>query len=140
MIGDEQYTASGQSIKKAQHAAAEIALQKTSFLLPEPKSKVKHPISFVSDKPVTPTVELNALAMKLNFPPVYTNLAPLSIKPPMPEENDPSPQCKADHLFNQIDKTEKFLNTNFRRPFAYTQQRFPCTSNQVYYCCEVNCA
>lgn len=130
-LGDEQYTASGQSIKKAQHAAAELALQKTNFILPEPKSKVKHIVSSKSDKPVTPTVELNALAMKLNFPPVYTNLAPLSIKPMMPEELPPL--CKGDHLLNQVDQKGKFLNTNFQRPFMYTPQRFPSNSNQRYY-------
>ncbi|XP_057377966.1 double-stranded RNA-binding protein Staufen homolog 2-like isoform X2 [Daphnia carinata] len=129
-LGDEQYTASGQSIKKAQHAAAEFALQKTKFILPEPKSKVKHPVSSKSDKPVTPTVELNALAMKLNFPPVYTNLAPLSIKAMMPEE---LPLCKGDHLLNQVDQKGKFPSTNFQRPFTYTPQRFPSNSNQRYY-------
>ncbi|KAI9552256.1 hypothetical protein GHT06_022618 [Daphnia sinensis] len=129
-LGDEQYTASGQSIKKAQHAAAELALQKTNFILPEPKNKVKHPVSSKSDKPVTPTVELNALAMKLNFPPVYTNLAPLSIKPMISEEQS---LCKGDHLLNQVDQKGKFLNTNFQRPFTYTPQRFPSSSNQRYY-------
>ena len=34
-LGDEQCSASGQSIKKAQHAA-ELALKKTDFHLPEP--------------------------------------------------------------------------------------------------------
>merc|ERR1719458_250666 len=39
-IGDrEEYSASGPSIKKAQHAAAAISLEKTSFKHPSPKAK-----------------------------------------------------------------------------------------------------
>ena len=39
-IGDkEDYLASGPSIKKAQHAAAAIALEKTQFKHPSPKAK-----------------------------------------------------------------------------------------------------
>ncbi|XP_059099277.1 double-stranded RNA-binding protein Staufen homolog isoform X2 [Tigriopus californicus] len=55
---DEEYLASGQSIKKAQHAAAAIALERTQLKHPPVKTKsVKH-------VNVTPTVELNAFAMK----------------------------------------------------------------------------
>ena len=35
----EEYIASGASIKKAQHAAAAIALEKTQFKHPAPKTK-----------------------------------------------------------------------------------------------------
>ena len=39
-LGDvEEYVASGPSIKKAQHAAAAIALEKTSLKHPPPKTK-----------------------------------------------------------------------------------------------------
>ena len=39
-LGDaEEYIASGPSIKKAQHAAAAIALEKTSLKHPPPKTK-----------------------------------------------------------------------------------------------------
>lgn len=39
-IGDkEEYSASGPSIKKAQHAAAAIALEKTEFKHPPPKPR-----------------------------------------------------------------------------------------------------
>ena len=77
-IGDrEEYSASGPSIKKAQvntslslvnglntllslvqHAAAAISLEKTSFKHPSPKAKN------MKNANITPTVELNALAMK----------------------------------------------------------------------------
>jgi len=70
-IGDmEEYTASGPSIKKAQHAAAAISLEKTGFKHPSPKSRA------VKNANITPTVELNALAMKRGEPTVYTFLEP----------------------------------------------------------------
>jgi len=58
-IGEtEEYSASGPSIKKAQHAAAAISLEKTQFKHPSPKAKN------MKNANITPTVELNALAMK----------------------------------------------------------------------------
>ena len=77
MLDAEEYVASGQSIKKAQHAAAQQALEKTSFRLPEVKPKAKNASSLQGTKQVTPTVELNALAMKFNLTPVYVNLSPI---------------------------------------------------------------
>merc|ERR1719189_655916 len=68
-IGDtEEYVASGPSIKKAQHAAAAISLEKTQFKHPSPKSRN------VKNANITPTVELNALAMKRGEPTTYTFL------------------------------------------------------------------
>jgi len=37
-LGDEEFAATGQSIKKAQHAAAKIALEETKYRKPPPKS------------------------------------------------------------------------------------------------------
>jgi len=72
-IGDkEEYIASGPSIKKAQHAAAAIALEKTQFKHPSPKAKN------LKNANITPTVELNALAMKRGEPTTYTFLEPNS--------------------------------------------------------------
>jgi len=72
-IGDkEEYIASGPSIKKAQHAASAIALEKTQFKHPTPKVKN------VKNANVTPTVELNALAMKRGEPTTYSFLEPRS--------------------------------------------------------------
>jgi len=65
-IGDkEDYIASGPSIKKAQHAAAAISLEKTKYEHPAPKVKNK------TNNLITPTVELNGLAMKLGETPLY---------------------------------------------------------------------
>lgn len=87
------------------------------------------------DKPITPTVELNALAMKLNFQPVYTNLAPLSIKPKIQEDIEQSPISKGDFRLNQVDKNERFLNADFQRQHTHTSQRFSSSSNQVFGVC-----
>ena len=93
----EEYVASGPSIKKAQHAAAAIALEKTSLKHPPPKTKAtKSGIFYPHNSTtlilfqkfqttttqyllrflvvVTPTVELNALAMKRGEPTVYSFL------------------------------------------------------------------
>jgi len=70
-IGDkEEYSASGPSIKKAQHAAAALSLEKTQFKHPTPKQKN------CKSANVTPTVELNTLAMKRGDPTTYTFLEP----------------------------------------------------------------
>lgn len=68
-LGNEEYTAEGASIKKAQHAAAGIALKSTTYKHPPPKSSRQ---SRGSKSNITPTVELNALAMKRGEPTVYT--------------------------------------------------------------------
>lgn len=81
----EEYSASGASIKKAQHAAAAIALEKTEFKHPPPKARKNYMTpGFMetelnaSDEDglnsVTPTVELNTLAMKRGEPAVYKSL------------------------------------------------------------------
>ncbi|KAK0066309.1 double-stranded RNA-binding protein Staufen [Biomphalaria pfeifferi] len=77
-LGEEEYPASGESIKKAQHAAAAIALDSTKYPQPPPK-----PARFCSsnsvdsgDENITPTVELNALAMKRGEAAVYKAIEP----------------------------------------------------------------
>lgn len=60
----EEYRASGSSIKRAQHAAAQRALDETSLPGPAPKGGGGRGGSGGPGGPLTPTVELNALAMK----------------------------------------------------------------------------
>ncbi len=69
-MGDtEEYRSSGPSIKKAQRSAATLALQQTKFRHPSPKvSKINESKGMW---PLTPTVELNVLAMKLGENAVY---------------------------------------------------------------------
>lgn len=65
-LGEEEYEAEGVSIKKAQHAAAAKALEKTQLKHPPPKT-AKTIFGSNRMRPsgvVTPTVELNALVMK----------------------------------------------------------------------------
>lgn len=75
-LGKEEYTAEGGSIKKAQHAAASEAIQKTKYHHPPAKA---HPVRSESVN-LTPTVELNALAMKRREKAVYIFDTP----PPQP--------------------------------------------------------
>ncbi|KAH9490575.1 hypothetical protein Btru_034158 [Bulinus truncatus] len=77
-LGDEEYSASGESIKKAQHAAAAIALNNTKHQQPPPKpSRYSSNNSVESgDENITPTVELNALAMKRGEAAVYKAIEP----------------------------------------------------------------
>ncbi|XP_059755034.1 double-stranded RNA-binding protein Staufen homolog 1 isoform X6 [Balaenoptera ricei] len=74
-LGDQHWEAEGSSIKKAQHTAAAKALEGTKF--PKPiirpfRSEGRNPES------ITPTVELNALCMKLGKKPMYKPVDPYS--------------------------------------------------------------
>lgn len=72
-LGDQQWEAEGSSIKKAQHSAAAKALVETSLPKPPPRpprNDSKNPDS------VTPTVELNALCMKMGKKPTYRPIDP----------------------------------------------------------------
>ncbi|CAK7320127.1 Double-stranded RNA-binding protein Staufen homolog 1 [Vulpes lagopus] len=74
-LGDQHWEAEGTSIKKAQHTAAAKALEGTKF--PKPiarpfRSEGRNPES------ITPTVELNALCMKLGKKPMYKPVDPYS--------------------------------------------------------------
>ncbi|XP_025411727.1 double-stranded RNA-binding protein Staufen homolog 2 isoform X3 [Sipha flava] len=68
-LGNEEYNADAMSIKKAQHAAAALALTKTNYKQPQTKMKLKASGHYNN---ITPTVELNALAMKRGEVTVYT--------------------------------------------------------------------
>ncbi|XP_038225416.1 double-stranded RNA-binding protein Staufen homolog 1 isoform X5 [Dermochelys coriacea] len=91
-LGDQHWEAEGTSIKKAQHAAAAKALEGTKFPKPTARpsrSEGKNPGIF-QDRlfknvyriptseldSVTPTVELNALCMKLGKKPMYKPIDP----------------------------------------------------------------
>lgn len=74
-LGDEEYAAEGLSIKKAQHAAAKDAILKTAYKHPPLKAnrqvKGLQTCGKSNSGNITPTVELNALAMKRGEPTVY---------------------------------------------------------------------
>lgn len=97
-MGDEEYSSDGASIKKAQHLAAADAITKTQYKHPPPKTiraRVNGKIdgrgndillrtsqigSLIVDDlgNITPTVELNALAMKRGEAAVYMIDTPAS--------------------------------------------------------------
>uniref|UniRef100_A0A8C5W2H5 Staufen double-stranded RNA binding protein 2 n=1 Tax=Microcebus murinus TaxID=30608 RepID=A0A8C5W2H5_MICMU len=73
-LGEQTWESEGSSIKKAQQAVANKAL--TESALPKPVQKPAK--SNVNNNPgsITPTVELNGLAMKRGEPAIYRPLDP----------------------------------------------------------------
>ncbi|XP_028972113.2 double-stranded RNA-binding protein Staufen homolog 2 isoform X3 [Esox lucius] len=73
-LGEQTWEAEGTSIKKAQHSTASLALSESLLPRPAPRS----PKVDINSNPgsITPTVELNGLAMKRGEPAVYRPLDP----------------------------------------------------------------
>ncbi|XP_033849522.3 double-stranded RNA-binding protein Staufen homolog 2 isoform X2 [Acipenser ruthenus] len=73
-LGEQIWEAEGSSIKKAQHSAAATALTETTL----PKPSLRPPKGETNSNPgsITPTVELNGLAMKRGEPAIYRSLDP----------------------------------------------------------------
>ncbi|CAL8311436.1 unnamed protein product [Merluccius merluccius] len=73
-LGDQVWEAEGTSIKKAQHTTASRALMESVLPRPAPRS----PKVDINSNPgsITPTVELNGLAMKRGEPAIYRPLDP----------------------------------------------------------------
>ncbi|XP_039982178.1 double-stranded RNA-binding protein Staufen homolog 2 isoform X2 [Xiphias gladius] len=73
-LGEQVWEAEGTSIKKAQHSTATKALAESVLPRPAPRS----PKVDVNSNPgsITPTVELNGLAMKRGEPAIYRPLDP----------------------------------------------------------------
>ncbi|NXO42476.1 STAU2 protein, partial [Locustella ochotensis] len=102
-LGEQTWEAEGSSIKKAQHAAASKALNETTLPKPTPRP----PKTNVNNNPgsITPTVELNGLAMKRGEPAIYRPLDP-----------KPIPNYRA--------------NYNFRGMY---NQRYHCPVPKIFY-------
>ncbi|XP_013798288.2 double-stranded RNA-binding protein Staufen homolog 2 isoform X1 [Apteryx mantelli] len=102
-LGEQMWEAEGSSIKKAQHAAASKALNETTLPKPTPRP----PKNNVNNNPgsITPTVELNGLAMKRGEPAIYRPLDP-----------KPIPNYRA--------------NYNFRGMY---NQRYHCPVPKIFY-------
>ncbi|XP_075906485.1 double-stranded RNA-binding protein Staufen homolog 2 isoform X2 [Nelusetta ayraudi] len=73
-LGEQVWEAEGTSIKKAQHSTAAKALDESMLPRPAPRS----PKVDINSNPgsITPTVELNGLAMKRGEPAIYRPLDP----------------------------------------------------------------
>ncbi|XP_009993876.1 PREDICTED: double-stranded RNA-binding protein Staufen homolog 2 isoform X3 [Chaetura pelagica] len=102
-LGEQTWEAEGSSIKKAQHGAASKALNETTLPKPTPRP----PKNNVNNNPgsITPTVELNGLAMKRGEPAIYRPLDP-----------KPIPNYRA--------------NYNFRGMY---NQRYHCPVPKIFY-------
>ncbi|XP_018955283.1 double-stranded RNA-binding protein Staufen homolog 2-like [Cyprinus carpio] len=76
-LGNQVWESEGSSIKKAQHSAATKALTESVLPRPLPRS----PKADCNSNPgsITPTVELNGLAMKRGEPAIYRPLDPKPI-------------------------------------------------------------
>ncbi|XP_049605242.1 double-stranded RNA-binding protein Staufen homolog 2 isoform X1 [Syngnathus scovelli] len=92
-LGEQVWEAEGSSIKKAQHSTASKALDESVLPKPMPRS----PKVDINSNPgsITPTVELNGLAMKRGEPAIYR---PLDLKPMPNYRTDlkPVPNCRPD--------------------------------------------
>ncbi|XP_062986921.1 double-stranded RNA-binding protein Staufen homolog 2 isoform X2 [Elgaria multicarinata webbii] len=102
-LGAQTWEAEGSSIKKAHHSAAGKALSETTLPKPAPRP----PQNNVNNNPgnITPTVELNGLAMKRGEPAVYR-----------PLDQKPIPNYRA--------------NYNFRGMY---NQRYHCPVPKIFY-------
>ncbi|XP_020944866.1 double-stranded RNA-binding protein Staufen homolog 2 isoform X4 [Phacochoerus africanus] len=102
-LGEQTWESEGSSIKKAQQAVANKALAESTL----PKPVQKPPKSNVNNNPgsITPTVELNGLAMKRGEPAIYRPLDP-----------KPFPNYRA--------------NYNFRGMY---NQRYHCPIPKIFY-------
>ncbi|ELK27499.1 Double-stranded RNA-binding protein Staufen like protein 2 [Myotis davidii] len=102
-LGEQTWESEGSSIKKAQQAVASKALTESTL----PKPVQKPPKSNVNNNPgsITPTVELNGLAMKRGEPAIYRPLDP-----------KPFPNYRA--------------NYNFRGMY---NQRYHCPMPKIFY-------
>ncbi|XP_048451623.1 double-stranded RNA-binding protein Staufen homolog 2 [Rhincodon typus] len=109
-LGDQSWEAEGSSIKKAQHAAAAKALSETNL----PKPCPRPPKTIMNNNPgsITPTVELNGLAMKRGEPAIYRPLEP-----------KPLPNYRANYnfkgMYNQRNSREK---VNHYVEVAYSEE------------------
>ncbi|XP_061457402.1 double-stranded RNA-binding protein Staufen homolog 2 isoform X2 [Rhineura floridana] len=102
-LGEQTWEAEGSSIKKAHHFAASKALSETTLPKPTPRP----PKNNVNNNPgsITPTVELNGLAMKRGEPAIYR-----------PLDQKPIPNYRA--------------NYNFRGMY---NQRYHCPVPKIFY-------
>lgn len=102
-LGEQTWEAEGSSIKKAHHSAASKALSESIL----PKPTLRPPKNNVNNNPgsITPTVELNGLAMKRGEPAIYR-----------PLDQKPVPNYRA--------------NYNFRGMY---NQRYHCPVPKIFY-------
>lgn len=116
-LGDEEYAAEGLSIKKAQHAAAKEAILKTSYKHPPLKTN-RQKLPSKNSGNITPTVELNALAMKRGEPTIYNVVS----QPSNVMHGIPPPNAMTNGQFNanQPPQNSQF---NPRQMNPYQQQR-----------------
>lgn len=141
-LGEEEYTSEGASIKKAQHSAASEACGKTKYKHPPAKT---NRLKTNSRAPagtghITPTVELNALAMKRGEMTVYNFDPPASASQAFPPQMGhdanqfPFGATSAGGMANQMnsgrnyrkggDRINTTMSSTTAPPYAGGRQRF----------------
>ncbi|KAK7789159.1 hypothetical protein R5R35_012357 [Gryllus longicercus] len=123
-LGEEEYTAEGASIKKAQHSAASEALENTQYKHPPPKTTRNVRLGKSN---ITPTVELNALAMKRGEPAVYTFVEPPHNGAPHNPYLPPNPTFNYRGMYNQVRGylcEQNRRNLSSRGPPYFDPQRY----------------
>lgn len=121
-LGEEEYAAEGLSIKKAQHAAAKEAILKTSYKHPPLKTN-RQKLPSKNSGNITPTVELNALAMKRGEPTVYNVMSqPSNVMHGMPPTNG---QFSAANQPQNSQFNSRQMNPYQQRRFANQRPNFP---------------
>jgi hypothetical protein len=140
---EESYTGIGSSIKKSQHAAAELALKQTKFKKPTQREKEATPNESNENqksrasnelanniqnkkgkKALTATVKLNALAMKLGLVASYTYMltsATGTLDLNVNSLLNPKAVAQSSNglKLEPVNNYTNFMNTNIYRPFRY---------------------
>ncbi|XP_036330505.1 maternal effect protein staufen [Rhagoletis pomonella] len=144
-LGDEEYSAEGFKIKKAQHLAAAEAIEKTKYKHPVPKVIRRNTDGEGSSSRanITPTVELNALAMKLGQqtyylldprqvaspdsmgPPPDAMMPPRYGVPPPPSHALPPPGMGSGHMMPQHAPPPPPPHVHMMDPPAYLRRNGP---------------
>ncbi|XP_070533253.1 double-stranded RNA-binding protein Staufen homolog 2-like isoform X2 [Ptychodera flava] len=118
-LNEKEYRATGTSIKKAQHEAANIALKECN--LPKPKPRPPRVIINGNLDSMTPTVELNGIAMKRGEQAIYRPIEPTPALGPGP---GPGPRAPPPSYYNNRP------NYNFRGMY---NQRYHYPVNRTCY-------
>jgi len=133
-LGEEEYSASGESIKKAQHAAAAIALVATKYQHPPPKPTRQlgdnaQDKEGLLDGTITPTVELNALAMKRGEAAIYKSIEPQ--QPPyyhQPNMDFRGMYNQRYHQYHRVGRDPRYRGSGIMFPLRY----YPRMSRAFY--------
>lgn len=134
-LGEEEYAAEGLSIKKAQHAAAKDAILKTCYKHPPLKTN-RQKLPSKNSGNITPTVELNALAMKRGEPTVYNVTSTPNVMQGMPPTNGQpfNPNLPPPSQGSQFNSRNGVNSLYQQRRFPNQRTTFPSGRYSSHFC------